>query len=171
MKRFTLSVVMTAVLGLTAYTLADAGSDRRQLRGRGFEGASFFQERGPGFGGPGRGPGGRRGGGPLMSLRGLDLNEDQQAKIKAILDAERPTGDGPPADAQLRRDLHAAIYADTVDAEKVSSLQQQLVAAVSARQTRQLAIEQQIAQILTPEQRAQVRERLARGPRGGGPRP
>ena len=106
-----------------------------------------------------------------MSLRGLDLTEDQQAKIRSILDAERQSQDGTPADAQLRRDLHAAIYADTPDAEKVSSLQQQVVAAMTARQTRQLAIEQQIAQILTPEQRAQVRERPARGPRGGGPRP
>jgi Spy/CpxP family protein refolding chaperone len=163
MKRFTLSVVMTAVLGLAAYTLADAHNDRRELRDREAGLTGFVQERGrPGSGGPGR-----RGGGPMFALRGLDLTEEQQTRIKAIHDAERESQPGPPADGAVHRLLQEAVFAETPDAGQIAALQQQLVQAQSARLAKRIAIEQQIAQILTPEQRAQVRERRARqqGPR------
>jgi Spy/CpxP family protein refolding chaperone len=157
MKRFTLSVVLTAVLGLTAYTLADAHNERRGFRGSDAGLTGFLQERGrPGPGGPGRGP--------MPALRGLDLSDDQRARIKAIHDAERETASGPQADGGLHRQLQEAVFADTPDAEKIAALQQQVVQAQSARLSKRIAIEQQIAQILTAEQRAQVRERLSRQP-------
>lgn len=163
MKRFTLSAVMTAVLGLAAYTLADAHNDRRGFRDSEAGLTGFFQERGrPGLGGPGR-----RGGGPMFALRGLDLTEEQRTRIKAIHDAERDSQPGPPADGALHRELQEAVFAETPDADKVAALQQQLVQAQSARLAKRIAIEQQIAQILTAEQRAQVRERLARQPGQG----
>jgi periplasmic protein CpxP/Spy len=163
MKRFTLSVVMTAVLGLAAYTFADAHNDRRGFRDAEAGLTGFSQERGrPGPGGPGR-----RGGGPMLALRGLDLTEEQRTRIKAIHDAERESQPGPPADGALHRQLQEAIFAEAPDAGKIGELQQQLVQAESARLSKRIAIEQQIAQILTAEQRAQVRERLVRRP---GPR-
>jgi periplasmic protein CpxP/Spy len=153
MKRLTLSVVITAVLGLAAYTMAGAQAPGS---GRGF------------------GPGGRSGQGPgrggMVMLRGLDLNEDQQAQIKAIHDAERDSHQGPAAEFELQRQLQAEIFADAPDAQKVTSLQQQIAQAQSARLANRIATEQKIAQVLTAEQRAKVRERLAETPAGRRPR-
>jgi Spy/CpxP family protein refolding chaperone len=102
-----------------------------------------------------------------MSLGRLELTEDQQSKLKALVEADRQAQSGTPADGQLRRELHTAIYADSPDAATIADLQQRVAAALAARHARQVALEQQIAQILTPEQRAQVRERAGRGPRAG----
>ena len=158
MKRFTFSVVLTAVLGLAAYTLADAQNDNRFGR-MGGEHPGFFQERG-GPGGVRRGPGGR--GGPMFALRGLDLTDEQRAQIRTIQQEER--GDQrPPADMPLHRQLQAALFADVPDATLIGALQQQLVQAQAARLATQIAVEQKIAQVLTGEQRAQVRERLSKG--------
>ena len=140
MKRFTSSVVMTAVLGLAAYTWSGAQAQPPQ----------------PGPGRPGAGFG--RG---MALLRGADLSEQQQADIKAIRDAARETQAGPPADAALRRQLDAEIFADAPDAQKIAALREQLVRAQAERIAREIATEQKIAQVLTAEQRAKIRERLA----------
>jgi periplasmic protein CpxP/Spy len=146
MKRLTLSVVITAVLGLAAYTMAGA---QVPARGRGFgHGAD-------GRGGPGPGRG------AMSVLRGLDLTADQQAQIKALRDAEREPRDGPPAELTLHRQLQAEVFADAPDAQKLTSLQQQVVQAQAARLARQIAIDQKIAQVLTAEQRTDVRQKLA----------
>jgi periplasmic protein CpxP/Spy len=147
MKRFALSVVMTGVLGLAAYTFSGA-----QPPARGPEGQRHW-------GGPG---GGR---GDIALLRGADLTEDQKAAIKAIREAEhQATGQGPSAEGRLRRELQAEVFADTPDAQKIASLQQQLGESQTARLARQIAADQKIAQVLTAEQRARIRERLAQAP-------
>ena len=148
MKRLTLSVMMTAVLGLAAFSLSNAQSGS------------------PGEGPRGRGPGGPGGfgrGGVAM-LRGVDLTDEQKASIKAIHDGERQARTGPPADVALRRELQAEIFADAPDAQKIAALQQQLVQAQSEHFAQELAVQQKVAAVLTSEQRAQVRERLAQGP-------
>lgn len=161
MKRFTLSVVVTAVLGLAAYNLAGA-----QAPGTGpGVGGPAFQERGrgPGPGGP-RGLGFGRG--SMGLLRGIELTGDQQAQIKAIHDAERQERQGPPPEAALHRQLQAELFADTPDAAKIAGLQEQLAQAHTAMLAKQVEIEQKIAQVLTAEQRAAIRERLSRAPEG-----
>lgn len=154
MTRFTLSVVMTMVLGLFAYTLAGAQGPRRG------PGA------GPGgFGGPGFG----RGGGAV--LRGLELTEQQQAQINAIREQARGDAATAPAGLPLHRQLQAEVFADAPDPTKLDALQQQIAEAEAVRLARQIAIEQKIAAVLTDEQRAEVRERLAKVPAARGPRP
>ena len=62
------------------------------------------------------------------------------------------------------------MFAETPDAQKIATLQQQLVQAQCERLANEIAIEQKIAAVLTAEQRAQVRERLSQAPterRGG----
>src|SRR5688572_21377682 len=132
MKRLTLSVVMTAVLGLAAFSLSNAqqsGSPADGPRGRG----------------PG-GPGGFGRGGVAM-LRGIDLTDAQKASIKAIYDGERQARTGPPADAALRRELRAEIFADAPDAQKIAALQQQLVQAQSEHFAQDLALQQKVAAV------------------------
>jgi len=163
MKRFALSVMMTAVLALSAYTWSGA---------QGPEG-----RRGPGRpGGPGFGRGG------FVELRGVDLTDQQREEIRAIRDAARPADAGPPADMSLRRQLQAEVFADAPDTAKIAALQDQLVKAQAERLAKEIATDQKIASVLTAEQRTAIRERLAkqpergaagdrrdRGPRGSGP--
>jgi Spy/CpxP family protein refolding chaperone len=141
-----LSVVMTGVLGLATYTFSGA-----QPPSRGPEGQRAW-------GGPG---GGR---GDLALLRGADLTEDQKAAIKAIREAEQSTGQGPSGEGRLRRALQAEVFADTPDAQRIGSLQLQLAESQTARLAQQIATDQKIAQVLTAEQRARIRERLAQAP-------
>jgi Spy/CpxP family protein refolding chaperone len=148
MRRFALSVMMTGMLGLAAYTFSSA-----QPPARGPEGQR-----------PRGGPGG------VALLRGADLTEEQKAAIKAIRDAEESAQQGQSSERQLRRELQAAVFADNPDTRKIASLQQQLAESQSARLARQIATEQKIAQVLTAEQRARIRERLTHPPserRGG----
>src|SRR5215203_1509312 len=142
-----MSVVMTGVLALAAFSLSNAqqaGVPGDGPRQRGF--------------GPGPGRSG------IAMLRGLDLTDEQKAAIKAIHDAGRPAQDGLPADAGIRRQLDAELFAEAPDAQKIASLRQQLVQAQSQRLAHEIAVQQQVAQVLTPEQRASVRERLSQAP-------
>lgn len=154
MKKLALSVVMTGVLALAAFTVSSAqqGGPGNGPPGRGF-----------GFGGPGRGG--------VGMLRGIELTDEQKASIKAIHEAERPAQGGPPADMSVRRQLDAELFADAPDAQKIASLQQQLVQAQGERLAHEIAVQQKVAAVLTAEQRAQIRERLSQAPpeRGGGP--
>jgi Spy/CpxP family protein refolding chaperone len=147
MKRFALSVVMTGVLGFAAYTFSGAQP--------------------PAVGPEGPRP---RGGPGVALLRGTDLTEEQKAAIKAIRDAEQAARQGQSSEGQLRRELQAEVFADNPDTQKIASLQQQLAESQSTRLARQIATEQKIAQVLTAEQRARIRERLSERPserRGG----
>ena len=155
MKRLILSVVMTGVLGLAAFSLSNAQQSGDSPRGRG-------------PGGPG-GPGGFGRGGVAV-LRGVDLTDEQKASIMAIHDEHRQARTGPPADAALRRDLEAEVFAEAPDAQKIATLQQQLVQAQSERLAHEIAVQQKVAAVLTADQRAKVRERLSQAPpegRGG----
>jgi Spy/CpxP family protein refolding chaperone len=155
MKRRTLSVVMAGVLGLAAYAIAGAQGPGGAPGGAGFQ---------RGMGGPGFGRGG-----PMALLRGADLTDQQKEQIKTIQESARQGRQGPPAEMGLQRQLQAEILADAPDTQKIADLQQQLVQAHAARVAQQVAVEQQIAQVLTAEQRAKIRERLAQEPARVGP--
>lgn len=127
------------------------------------------QRRGPGIGGPG-GPGG-------MGMPGVmrDLTEEQRTQVRAIMEAQRSDRQGPPADAKLRRELDAELLADVPTDGRIEELKQQILAAQADGLNRHIALQKQILQVLTPEQRAKARERLAEAPaegrgRRGGPR-
>jgi protein CpxP len=143
MKRLTASMMITAVLGLAAYTIAGA---QGPAPGPGFGGHGFERGRGPGA---------------ARVLRGVELTDEQKAQIGAIREAAREARTGPPAEVQLHRQLQTEIFAEAPDANTLAELQQQIVQAHAARLARQIEVEQRIAQVLTPEQRDQVRERLA----------
>ena len=56
------------------------------------------------------------------------------------------------------------MFADAPDTQKIATLQQQLAETQAARLAHQIAVQQKIAQVLTAEQRAKVRERLTQAP-------
>jgi len=117
------------------------------------------QRRGPGFGGPG-GPGGRG----LMPAVMQELTDEQRGQVRAIMQEQREGQQRPPADARLRHELQAELLADVPNDVRIDELKGQILAAQAQGLDRHIAVQQRIAQVLTPEQRAKARERLAEAP-------
>jgi len=158
MKSMIKSAVVGAVAAAFVASVAVAQSQGPGAQGRG--------GRDPGgMGAPG-GPGGR---GVLQGL-----SEEQRQQVKAIMEEGRDGQQGAPADAKLRRDLEVELLADTPNNQKIEDLKQQILVAQAEGLSRHISVQKRIAQVLTAEQRAKARERLAqepaagRGPRGGG---
>jgi Spy/CpxP family protein refolding chaperone len=163
MKSMFKTGVVAAIAAAFVASVAVAGGQEQQQRRGG--GPGFGQGR-PGPGGPGRG-------------MFQDLSEEQRAKIEAIHDAQRGAQDGPPADAKLRQQLELELLADAPNDVTLENLKQQIAAAQIEQLARHITVQKQINQVLTAEQRAKARERIAQAPqgprgpgrRGGGFRP
>ena len=111
--------------------------------------------------GQGRGPGFD---GALPLLRGLNLTDAQREQIRSITEAQR-TGDNPRRNVMdLERQLQAAIFAETPDQSKIDQLKNSIAAARAEELTSRIELQSRIAQVLTPEQRAQAREMLGKAP-------
>jgi periplasmic protein CpxP/Spy len=123
------------------------------------------QPQGPGQRGGGPGFGGR--GGPFPVLRGLNLNDAQREQIRSITQQQRTDDNSPQRKvADLNKQLHLAILADAPDLQKIDELKTSIAAATAEALTAQVDVQTRIAQVLTPEQRAQAREALTKaGPR------
>jgi Spy/CpxP family protein refolding chaperone len=118
--------------------------------------------------GVGRGPGFD---GALPILRGLNLTDAQREQIRTVTEAQR-TGDNPRRNLMdLERQLQAAILADTPDQQKIEELKNSIATASAAALTARIDLQSRIAQVLTPEQRAQARDALAKAPAGRGQKP
>jgi Spy/CpxP family protein refolding chaperone len=127
------------------------------------------QGRGPGGpGGRGFGPGGPGAPGGLPMLRQLDLTEAQREQVRAIMEGQR--GQGPGKLPQLQKELQLALLADTLDPQKVDALKSGIAAATADELATRIEVESRVAQVLTPEQRAQARDLVGKmGPPNGGP--
>ena len=122
-----------------------------------------------GRGGPGRGgPGG-----PAPILRGLNLTDAQREQVRGLTEERRNDANSPGRKvAELERQLRAAVFADAPDQQKIEQLKSEVSAAAAEALTARVELEGRIAQILTPEQRAQARQALEtrearRGPGAG----
>jgi Spy/CpxP family protein refolding chaperone len=123
-------------------------------------------QQGPGRRQGGPGPGGPGGRGILPGIM-QDLTEEQRTQVKAIMQEGREADGQPPADARLRRDLEAELLADVPNDQKIEDLKQQILAMQAQGLSRHITVQKKVAQVLTAEQRAKARERLAEGPREG----
>ena len=118
--------------------------------------------------GPGRGPAFD---GALPILRGLNLTDAHREQIRAIRDAQK-TADSPRRNLMdLERQLHTALLADAPDHQKIEELKTSIAAASAAALAARIDVESRIAQVLTPEQRAQAREALDKAPGRRGLKP
>lgn len=148
MKKTLLTAALAAVIGVSAYGLADAQQGRR----------------GPGGpGGPGFGPGHGRG---MMGVHMQDLTDQQRQQIRSIMQERRDDRQGQQP-GELHRQLRAELLADSPDEAKIQALRQQMLEHHGAMLSQDIEVQKKVAQILTPEQRAKAREALsnARGPR------
>jgi len=94
-------------------------------------------------------------GGPFSMLRGLNLTDDQHQQIKAILEQNRPSE--PPQGMNLERKLHAAIISG--DAGAVQAIKTQLLQLHEQQLDREIGVLQQIAPILTADQKQELLKR------------
>jgi Spy/CpxP family protein refolding chaperone len=118
--------------------------------------------------GPGRGPAFD---GALPILRELNLTDAQREQIRAITDAQR-SADNPRRNLMdLERQLHGALLADTPDLQKIEELKTSIASASAAALVARIDVESRIAQVLTPEQRAEAREALEKAPGRRGLKP
>jgi protein CpxP len=118
-----------------------------------------------GRGGPGRGlPGG-----PMPILRGLNLTDAQREQVRALTEERRTQGENPGRKlGDLERQLRLSVLADSPDLQKIDELKTAIAAATAEQLTSRIELESRIAQVLTPEQRAQAREAMnATGARRG----
>jgi periplasmic protein CpxP/Spy len=117
--------------------------------------------------GSGRGP---WAGGLMPVLRGLDLTDAQREQIRALTEQRRAAGDVRNL-MDLERQLQTAILADTPDQQKIEELKNSIAAASAQELAARIDLQSRIAQVLTPEQRAQARDAVGKGPgrRGGAP--
>jgi Spy/CpxP family protein refolding chaperone len=71
----------------------------------------------------------------------------------------------------LERQLQTAILADTPDQQKIEELKNSIAAASAQELAARIDLQSRIAQVLTPEQRAEAREAVGKGSgrRGGAP--
>jgi periplasmic protein CpxP/Spy len=100
----------------------------------------------------------------LPLLRGLNLTDAQREQIRSITEAQR-TGDNPRRNVMdLERQLQAAVFAETPDQSKIDQLKNSIAAARAEELTSRIELQSRIAQVLTPEQRAQARETFGKAP-------
>jgi Spy/CpxP family protein refolding chaperone len=96
-------------------------------------------------------------------LRELNLTDAQREQVRALTEARRVQGDDPRRKiADLERQLQVALFADTPDSQKIGDLKNAIAAASAEALTARVELQSHIAEILTPEQRAQAREALAK---------
>jgi Spy/CpxP family protein refolding chaperone len=99
-------------------------------------------------------------------LRGLNLTDAQKEQIKTLTD-QRRAGEDPRRNLMdLERQLQTAIFADVPDQQKIEELKGSIAAASAQDLAARIELESRISQILTPEQRAQARDAVAKGPAG-----
>lgn len=101
--------------------------------------------------------------GAMGMLRNLNLTEDQRTKIQSLTQQNRQAHQG---DMQKIRDLQQqlkdAIFADAGPGD-TAGLQQQIAALQAKLEGHRIDLQKQIAAVLTPDQRKQVREQPGPG--------
>jgi protein CpxP len=161
-----IAVVALAGVGVAGALSQDFGGDRMQRFGMGFGDGGpgmhqvAFRHHGPGMGmgGPGIG----------RILSEIDATDEQEDKIEAIMDQlhddVRPIMRGF---RDTREDLAELLGAATVDATALETMRAERLAAVDEASKKVTAALVQAAEVLTPEQRAKLKEHFEdRGGRG-----
>jgi len=122
----------------------------------------------PGPRGQRMGPPPGAGVGPMLRLRGLDLTEPQRDQFRALME-ERRAADNPAATRvrELQRALNLQLFSDAPDQGAIEQIKIDLAQAHQQALAERIAFEAKIAQILTPEQRKTLRERIEEGPGPG----
>ena len=106
---------------------------------------------------------GHHGGGAMMPLRGLDLTEAQRDQIFKIYHEQAPAlREQMKTLRDARRDLSQAAGGERYDAERVRAAAEAQGKAVTQLALLRAQTMQRVREVLTPEQRAKLKERFER---------
>lgn len=128
------------------------------------------------FGGGHQTESGRPGFGPMMgermldrALGSVDASDEQRAEIQAIIKDAREDIQALTADTEVYRDqFKGLLAADEIDRAEFEILRQTMLETGDAVSARAMEALLDVAELLTPEQRAELLERAGRpGPRFG----
>ncbi|HEV7817225.1 MAG TPA: Spy/CpxP family protein refolding chaperone [Janthinobacterium sp.] len=161
-------LLLAAAICMPLAAFADSGApmppdadsqDGRPMGGRGMADGPGMPMHGH-SGRPPRGGHGGPGEGGARFLRGIELNEQQQDKVFAIMHAQAPElRDQHKIVAKSREALHALSTSGKYDDAKAVALTQAAAQAMARITLDQVRTKQQILAILTPEQRQKVAQR------------
>jgi|CXWL01.1.fsa_nt_gi protein CpxP len=124
-----------------------------------------------GFGGfGGHGHHGGPGGGPAMFLlHGLDLTDDQESQIKALHEAQEETIEAQSeALGEARKALHQMVLSGTYTEAAAAPYAAQIGTASAEMARLHAKLGSEIYNLLTPEQRTEISERMAKFEEHGG---
>lgn len=128
----------------------------------------------------GPGMGRKMDGGPMMQrgqmqgphgggmMGGLDLTDEQRAKVEDLMTQQQR--EAIPIHAQLQKlqaDLKLEITSDKYDAGKVKGIQSEISKLTSEMMSKRIAHQRAVRDLLTPEQRKQFDRHILAGPQGG----
>jgi periplasmic protein CpxP/Spy len=144
----TRKLIPFALSALAAVALAVPAAQAQPQRGPGEGGKAGMHAGMAGHKGPMRG---HRGG--MMTLRQLDLTEEQQVAVRALFEQHRAERQGVREQHQeLRRQLRELSQQPDADATEVGRLTLQLEAQRQEARASMTALKAQIQDLLTPEQ-------------------
>ena len=96
-------------------------------------------------------------------LKQVDATPEQQAQIKAIVEsAAKDIGDLREMHGPAHRELHEIFMAPTIDRARLENLRASHVQALDAASKRCATALADASEVLTPEQRAQLGEKMAK---------
>ena len=99
--------------------------------------------------------------GPQQVVRGLDLNDQQQAHFQAVIEQFRSNRKEMRAQRQTRRDeLLSLLNRDKLDQTRALGMVENKTDAVKTRAPEMITTIAKFTDSLTPEQRQQLRERI-----------
>ncbi|MEX1275580.1 MAG: Spy/CpxP family protein refolding chaperone [Bacteroidota bacterium] len=152
MKRITsIAIAISAVL-MTGTLVAQQGPGM----GRRMEGGPMMQS------GQMQGP---RGG---AMMGGLDLTDEQRAKVEDLMTQHQREAIAVHAQLQkLQADLKLEITTDKYDAGKVKGIQSEISKLTSEMMSKRIGHQRAVRDLLTPEQRKQFDRHILAGPQGG----
>lgn len=152
-----LAGAVAASVPLALYARGDMGGER-------CDGPAAMHRGAFGMGGPGEHGGGRD---MMRMLRGLDLTEAQRDKVFELVHANMPA---MREQGKVLRNNHEALrklaLSDQYDEAKVKALTEQNAQAMAQMAQTRARMGHEVYQLLTPEQRKALEERLAKSPAG-----
>lgn len=121
------------------------------------------------YGGKHHGGAGMHGGKDMMGkylLRGVDLTDEQQEQMNTLREQHRATmqasmGEFHTQMMAQRQQMHTLMLADNFDEAAVRALAEKMVDQQVERRVAMMQQKHQMLSILTPEQKAQVKENMA----------
>jgi Spy/CpxP family protein refolding chaperone len=114
------------------------------------------------------GRGGPGGPGPGGAMQHLNLTDDQRTKVQSLMEQQRQSHQGEMQKIMdLQQQLKNMIFAHNGPAD-TDAMQQQIATLQAQLEADRINLQKQVAAILTPDQRKQVRDMPGPGPFMGG---